>query len=304
MKSRYRILGLCLMAVFALGAVASATASAAAPEFVRCAKVSAGEPSEWGNATCTGKTEAEGFAKVIAGPGTCVRVTPGGEAFLGEPSSWEDAACTKAKAGYGGYIKVAAEWKPKFTSTSFTSYLFAGNLDTITISCAKDKGTGEITGEKTVGNVTVSFKECRGVKSTKAGTEECPVKSVGALGGEIVTKVLGGEIGPVAAAEAPSSERGLDLKPTTGHTLFDVIGSPTTCVPESNVEGSVIGEVEPGKLMETTGELIFGVKGRQKNKQTIQKFEGGLNDTLEAFELTTGFESTDALTFAEALEVT
>jgi hypothetical protein len=43
MRSRYRILGLCLVAVFAMSVVASATASAAAPEFLHCVAKTGGK---------------------------------------------------------------------------------------------------------------------------------------------------------------------------------------------------------------------------------------------------------------------
>jgi hypothetical protein len=71
------------------------------------------------------------------------------------------------------------------------------------------------------------------------------------------------------------------------------------------VEGSVIGEVEPVKIMDTTGELIFGVKGGEgkHNKQTIQKFVGEAKDTLTAFGVEAGFESEDSIAFEEPIEV-
>jgi hypothetical protein len=96
------------------------------------------------------------------------------------------------------------------------------------------------------------------------------------------------------------------VKWTTGTTFVELVGNPTTCVPETKVEGSVIGEVEPVNTMDTTGEVIYGVRGGigKKNKQTIQKLEGEAKDTLSAFGLEPGFESTGWITFEQAWEVT
>jgi hypothetical protein len=291
--SRIRIIMLSLLAVFAVSAVASASASAAEPEWVACAKVAAGEPSSW-SAGCTEKKASGGFAKVFFTTGTCAKV-----AVATEPSAWENSTCTKAKVGTGEFIKIEA-LKRKFTSISEPSYLFG--TPPLKIRCGKDTDVGEINGAKTVGAVKVIFKECEGVG---ANEETCPVKSVGAANaGEIVTEELVGELGLVAAAEAPSSETGLALKPAAGvgKPFVKLIGTPTTCIPETNVTGSVIGEVEPVKTMDTTGELIFGVKGGEskKNKQTIQKLVGDEKDTLEAFGAIAGFESEDSITYTEA----
>jgi hypothetical protein len=125
----------------------------------------------------------------------------------------------------------------------------------------------------------------------------CHLNQVGNLVGE----GWGGPYGREFAC-APSSLS--SIVPTTHTQLAVLIGQPSTCIPESTLTGSVIGEVEPVTIMDTTGGVIFGVKGAAKDKQTIQKLEGGVNDTLKAFGMTTGFESTDSFTFEEPIEVT
>jgi hypothetical protein len=258
--SRIRTIMLSLLAVFALGAIASSSALAVAPEFVRCVAHAGG-----------------GFA----------------------------AGCKVTGAGFEKEA-VPAGSHIKFTSTSEPSYLFANAAGTFRITCATDTDTGEITGPKIVGKVKVIFKECKGYK----GANECTVHSVSPLGGagEIITNELSGELSPVAAAEAPDSEVGLDLKATVaGKPFVLLVGSVVACIPETAVEGTVIGELEPVKIMESFGELIFSVDGGagKHNKQGIQKDVGGTKDTLEAFGgLEVGFESEDSITFEEGIEVT
>jgi hypothetical protein len=265
--SRIRTIMLSLLAVFALGAVASASASAAEkpPEFKsaseECVKIS----------TLTGR--------------------------------YTNATCTTESATHEGEFDLIPK-KHKFTSISEPSYLFANATGSFRIRCGKDTDKGEFTSAKTVGNVTVTFEECKGFK----GTEECSVKSTVPVGpaGTIITNTLSGELGTVAAAEAPDSEVGLDLKATTGASFVKLAGTPETCVPETNVTGSVIGEVEPVKIMDTTGELIFSVFGGlgKHNKQGIQKIGSAAKDTLTAFALEAGFESEDSLFYEENIEVT
>ncbi len=82
-------------------------------------------------------------------------------------------------------------------TTKFTTKSGTGQLESSTgekIECASDSGTGEITGELTVGKVVVVFNGCTG---TRAG-RTCKVKSVGAGGAEeIVIATTKGETGEV-----------------------------------------------------------------------------------------------------------
>jgi len=64
---RVRMMGLCVAAVFALGAVVVASASAAAPEFGRCVKTAKGA-GKFSNAGCT-KEKAPGSYEWLPGPG-------------------------------------------------------------------------------------------------------------------------------------------------------------------------------------------------------------------------------------------
>jgi hypothetical protein len=265
MKSRYRILGLCLVAVFVACAVASATASAAAPEFFHCVKL-------------TSKT-----------------------------GKYTSKACElKSKTETGEFEKkaVPAGSKIKFTDTVGPTKLYAQS-HIFTIACGKGSATGEVSGPKQVTRMQYVFRECL----TRPGdepVEECPLKTIGSEAGEMVMEEVDGELGKVAPAEAPGSEVGLLLKPTASpDRWFKTIA---WCFPENAVLGGVIGEVGLTGVMDTAGELRFGVKGGEgkKWKQTIQRFVGGeeVNLIEGDFDLPAGLESSNHLTFEEPIEMT
>jgi hypothetical protein len=284
--NRIRILGLALVAVFAMSALA-ATSALAQPEFLRCAKVAAGEPSSWA-AGCT--TAGTGYAKVSAGPGTCVKVA------AGEPSSWSNATCTTAKTGTGEYIKVAAAGKLHFTDKEGVSHFYASGA---TFSCKADTSKGEITGNTTVAKIGVIFTECEAENTST--TVKCAAHSPGKTT-TIETESLKGMLGKVAAAEAPNTEGGLSLEPE-GTKGFATLEAECLTTKTTQVSGSVIGEGKPINVMQTTGELKFECKPGEPTKQKIQRFVGAEKDTLSAFGSAACFESKDEITYEELIEV-
>jgi hypothetical protein len=198
----------------------------------------------------------------------------------------------------------APEFKPaeaanKFTGTSGTSYLFGPGK--IKVRCAKDKISGKLVGPtnaKGVEEVLVTYEECVATGST--GTT-CAAHSPGQTN-IIITNKLAGELGKVAATEAPASETGLDLKPASGASFVKIEG---TCLTTTSVEGSVICEVDPVNVPDTTGTLVCSVHSGTKafQKQVIKKFEGGAEDILEAFGGTSGLQGVENITFEKELEV-
>ncbi len=252
--SRLRLLGLALIAVFAMSVVAASAASAAAPEFFHCTKVAKGTGTYPTKKACEKKEKA-------------------GE----EPKEWI-------------IEKVAAGEKIKFTDASGEGILSAAG---IVVTCTADSSTGEINGAKTVGNVFVSFTGC----TAKNGETECSVHSTGQPAGTIDTNELAGELGPVALAES-KTEVGLDLEAVSGN----FVTLEGTCVPTTEVTGSVIGEVTPVEKLQKTGKLVYTTK---TGKQKIQKFVGGATDVLKAFGLVEVQETTkDTVTYEESIEVT
>jgi hypothetical protein len=284
---RIRIIGLALVAVFAISAVAASTASAQLPEFVRCAKVAAGEPSSW-EAGCTTAKASGGYAKVSAGPGLCVKVAPG------EPSSWEDAACTKPKTGTGEYIKIAATGKPKFKSTSGESILWTATGKEI--KCKADTNAGELTGNQT-DKVVVTFTGCTAPTSFGVACEN-------KAAGEIVTNTLKSTLGYIK--KPATTKVGLLLEPEPPATLFAEFKCLTVNV---KVRGSLICEMTPINTWTVTYKLICHHEKAKPFKQEFTKFEGEeATHELEtsvggaAYEKS-GQESTDTITLEEIGEI-
>ncbi|HEY2719991.1 MAG TPA: hypothetical protein VGI52_10185 [Solirubrobacteraceae bacterium] len=119
MKS-IRTIGLCLIAVFAIGAVAAASASAAeSPTFKSC-----------GKATKVGKT------------------------YIGHYTSKECTAASKVETG-GKYELKEVEGVPVTVKSKATNLTLKGKV----VKCKKDKGTGEIAGGEVV-FLTFTFEGC------------------------------------------------------------------------------------------------------------------------------------------------
>lgn len=200
-----RILGLALTAAFALAAIGTATASAALPEVLQCAKA---------------KKEGKTYLGHYSGK-KCEASTyhaEGGQKYELEP--WN-------AAGKGGQSKVK-----KFTGKSGIAFLEIYHVGPVT--CKKGADTGEFTGPKTVGNVNVTFTGCELDKAS------C---SSGVTAGEIKTKTLKGTIGyfdeefkkPVAKAV------GIDL---SAQEAGGYLAEFSCALALFRVSDSVIGEVK------------------------------------------------------------
>lgn len=147
---RIRMVGLCLVAVFAMTAVAAASASAAAPEYLVCgkaAKVGKTYTGKFSNKECTDS------------------VATGGK--------YELAPYTSAK-------KLAL--KTKSGASSLDVYIPGKGIAGET-TCAKSKGEGTITGAKTA-TAVITFEKCE-----EAG-KVCTSLQAGTKKGEIVTQTL------------------------------------------------------------------------------------------------------------------
>ena len=155
-----KVMGLCLVAAFALSAVAVASASAAAPEYKTCVKVKK-----------TGKTYEGEFTekecKTKASPAKT------GKYELGEWNAGKKHA-TKGKGG-AGINKLVNPFTQKVEGAT---------------ECASEKSAGEITGPKT-SLTTVEYKGC------KNGSKNC--NSAGEGKGKIKTETLLGELVPLGA---------------------------------------------------------------------------------------------------------
>jgi hypothetical protein len=187
--------------------------------------------------------------------------------------------------------------KKKFTSTSGAVTWTAG---TERLTCSSSATTGEITGASTLGDVVIKFTGCQQL-NTK-GT--CPLKSVGANAGEIVTDSLNGELGTVATKEATSGV-GILLAPTTGSTIARIAATPAPCSgTETALQGNVAGEVATTSKKQMTNKLVFGVTSGDQNIKRITVKSGTKSPELEAWGREWTIATTDEVAFEEALEVT
>jgi hypothetical protein len=193
--------------------------------------------------------------------GRCVKALKGTGPF-------KNAGCTVAVTG-GSY-----EWMPgPGTKDGFTLAPREAVMRVIEtvggtpLICHDAAGTGEYTGQKTVGAVVLTLSGC------ETGSVKC--NSAGQTTGTAVTSPLEGALGIVKRGEAPALDKiGLALfHPGEGGLILhvDCAGLPIS------VRGSVIGAVST-KSMKVMSTLKFKqTKGRQKPEQ----FEGESPDVLE-----------------------
>ena len=331
--TRIRLIMLSMLAVFAGSAVASASASAAcdivavagtgqfedgactkavAPkEYIKilkietrlksgewCAKVETAGTGTFSDNKCTNTVGAKEYIKVLVPEFRykCKEQTTATFVFT------ENKCLTRSAGEDTGKFEnepVPAGSKIKFTDTEKESHLYGPF--SIIVTCKADTSKGEITGPKTTAGDTVTFTGCTAKEGEK---KSCPAKSTGEPAGTIKTEELKDTLGTVAEAEA-TSKVGEALEPqgTKGFVTIEAPESECLKITPTQVSGSVIGEVKPIEVMQTTGELIFTCNATTKTKQTIQKFVGFPKDILSAFTSAACFESKAEITFAEPIEV-
>lgn len=134
---RIRIMGLCLVAMFAMGAIASGTASATAPEFGQCLKKAVKSLPGYSDSKCT-------------------------------------KVATEAKKGTYEWIPGPVIGKNKFTTIGGVATLLTVKGETVT--CTKEESTGHYIegGNNKEEETTVRFKGCESNKlsCTTAGEPE------------------------------------------------------------------------------------------------------------------------------------
>jgi hypothetical protein len=206
------------------------------------------------------------------------------------------AAASAASAATPEFKPVPTKKKFKGTG-SLTKLTF--NNGTEVVECEKSSTSGEVLGARTIGKVVVVFSNCKTSGTKGSG---CPVNSAGAHEGEIVTKPLGGELGTVAAGEAPSGV-GVLLKPEAEKTWAQLAESK--CLPATKITGTLAAEVAVIGKKQLTNRLVFAASGTKQAIATI-KLDSGVQEhpELVMFSSTLTLASSDELTFEEALEVT
>ncbi len=171
---RIRIVGLCLVAVFALSAVVAASASAELPEYKACAKASPKGSGKFNDKNCS--IPSKGGVK---------------------EGGYEVAEWNKAKkltfTGKNGESTLDS-YIPEKEAEFWTGGTVVGK-----VVCKSGKSAGKITGPKT-GTVTVEFKTC--------SSEGKKCTSTGAKPGTIKTNLLNTVIGYDASKEVVSLVEG------------------------------------------------------------------------------------------------
>jgi hypothetical protein len=312
MSSTFRKILVCLIAIFALGAVASASASASTPN---CYKVAPGETGHWEKSTClapVGTTKeyvmTEGAPTADLGSGVlCIKVK------AGEPSAWSNNTCTTAHAGTGEFAKVLENeeeqqrFSPGFVGFACTEVAAEGQREYATDAACEELEGKETVGGKwrrhttrfvskegastlTVTGVTVTCQkdtdkgELWGKESVanvvvtfmeckgKKGTEECKVKSKGAAGAEEIVTNTLKGELGEVAKAEATTEVGLLLEGESSNVFVTLEGG---CLPAGGgaVEGSVVGEVTPLALA-FNDTVVFTLNGG--GEQKVKTFERSL----------------------------
>lgn len=184
--------------------------------------------------------------------------------------------------------------KHKFTAAS--SKAMEISLDgTGAMICRTAATVGEVTSAETIGKVIITYKEC---SYATVGPGSCPVHSLGAKEGEIVTGDLTGELGTVPTSEAPSGV-GILLKGEHEKKWTTLVG--TTCYGERVISGTAIAEIPVIGKKQTTNELVFP----QENIFEIKLDSGKKGEGSLSFGYETGvIQAKEEVKFEEAIEVT
>jgi hypothetical protein len=269
---RIKIVGPCIVAMFAVSLVASTTASAALPE--------------WGK---------------------CVRFVNQHGVNVGK---YEDGACTKPvspEAPKTGPF----EWMPAPKGTpnsAFTSHGGAAVLETTLgpftqVKCSVEEATGSLKGNKEVSEVSVRFKGCH-LSFNEPEPYTCGNGLLPPQGsekeGEIVTRRLKGKLGYISGKGEENPSVGLSLEPEERKGLFAQFmcaerflvirvgvfpggkGNDSIISPIAPVNKMSISNTQTYKNAEKETEPGSGKFEVEPGIQDPTHFEGGKEDYLES----------------------
>jgi Subtilase family len=275
--------------------------------------------TETGLSGCTPAEEAQascsGHAICLAGAGydgpTGVGTPDGIAAFekaavtSTSPEAPEFGRCVKIAKGAGKYGNSgctspggsgAYEWLPGVVQKAFTLESTATPvvLETVAgtkVACASTTGTGEYTGAKTLGAVTLTFDGC------ELSGQAC---SSGLVSGQVQTAPLEGALGiEKLGATSAKNKIALHLLPAGASAMeFDCGGLVVS------VQGSLLVPVKANRMSAIPALSFKATKGRQKPEAFVEgasevlegSFGGGASEQL-------GLTLKAALSSGEALEV-
>jgi hypothetical protein len=194
----------------------------------------------------------------------------------GKTGEYKGSHCVTNAGGKGAYNFIPGPGpQPKFKGT-----IGATKLETVggnyVVQCSSGSAAGEYTGQKTA-KVSLTLLGCAHA-TTSQKCQTTPTKEA-----EIETEPIEGELGYIRGGLHPKV--GLDLKPSPAITFTcGAIPEVPTLV---TVEGSAIGQWTPLNVMRSTFRATYKATG---GKQSPEKFEGGVNDTL-SLKRVTGLET-------------
>jgi hypothetical protein len=134
----------------------------------------------------------------------------------------------------------------------------------VVLSCAHTQSAGQITSDKTEGELVFTLTGCQALGKA--------CSSAGEASGTIITAPLVGTLGIIHAG-APTAVAGMSLTPESGDTVAAFICGET----ELSLRGAAIAEVGTNKSGKT---LKVKLKAK-KRQQAITHFEGGPTEVLE-----------------------
>jgi len=252
------MLGLCLVAAFAMSAVATATASAALPEWGKCVKFVNQHGKNVGNYENPGCTKKTEVAKT------------GAWQWQPAPKSIPNPAFTS----HGGQAVLET------TSGPFTA-----------VTCSTEEATGNLAGSKEVREVSVLFKGCHLSLTTNEGTfftcgnQLLPPQGEGKEG-EIRTRKLRGKLGFISGKGEESPSVGLSLEPEEKRSLFAIFACAERYLfvrvgvfPKGKGNDSVISPIGPVNAMSIANTQTYKAQEREVEPGKFEEEPGIQNPT-------------------------
>ncbi len=191
------MVGLCLVAVFAIAAVTATSASAKTPEWGKCVAKAGGKYVDGGCQT-KGKGGSFEWEKGSKLPNV---------AFTGHSVGGGGVLTTGLGVCSGGTYKKMRVPRKKCEEGGGEPFNPSGKLK---VECETETNTGETVGKNKVANVAVTFTGCKALGSF-------PCTGPGAAEGEVKTYPLKGELGYINKA---AKEVGLRLTPAKAKGHF------------------------------------------------------------------------------------
>lgn len=281
------MVGLCLVAVFALAAITAASASAASPEWGKCESQVGGK---YADGNCQTKAKGKGAGTFEWHKGATLPNIP----FTGE-SEGNGGVLYQTNVYCGsketGKVILGTPGHPLSRAKCAEKGGKFNEAGVIYIECEKENATGEASGKANVVNVHVTFKGCKLFGNS-------PCSSAGSASGEVKTNALKGKLGIINKA---TKEVGVLLEPVTKHGQFahlDCGGgeTPVTVGVGNTKDGAyylpenkggndqIISPITPVNQMTSTFTQVYSTNLEEPIENIPNKFEGKARSTLESYD--------------------